>query len=249
MAGLDAWLAARAGRPLALLGTPPEGLAGDPAQRPASCALTSTRSAGARTRSSSSACAPPPRSPRTAMPSSPLLQAGRDRARDPDRARARVSARRCRHGRPMTRSSRPAPTPRCCTARRAPAGSADGEFVLFDAGGEVRSYVSDVSRTYPVGGTASTPSTPSGTRSCAPRSWRRSTCAGRHRMARRPPRGRVVSPRGWPSSGCCAAIPADLVESAARSGSSSRTGSGISSGSASATRSARCAVARVAARA
>ncbi len=54
-----------------------------------------------------------------------------------------------------TRSSARAPTPRCCTSCR-PAGSCErGELVLIDAGAEQLGYVSDITRTFCVGGVMS----------------------------------------------------------------------------------------------
>ena len=66
-----------------------------------------------------------------------------------------------RHGadraRPTARSSPPAPTPACCTTRRARRRLKAGELCLIDAGCELDGYASDVTRTFPADGRFSAP--------------------------------------------------------------------------------------------
>ena len=110
-----------------------------------------------------------------------------------------------------------------------------GELVLIDAGAEYLGYVSDITRTFCVGGVMTEPSR-SCTRSFTPRE------RGGDRARARPASSGVTctgprrwrSPRASSASGSCAATPSRWW-SPARSACSSRTGSATWSGSVSAT--------------
>jgi Xaa-Pro aminopeptidase len=149
VAGLDAWLQARAGRPLALLGAALEGLAGDPAnarelrydlnairRRKDALELARMRAAAAVTADGYAVVRP-------------LLRAGateREIQIELELAFLRAGADTVGYDTIVAAGANAAvlhfaPGPRAL---------ADGEVVLIDAGGEVRGYVSDVSRTYPV---------------------------------------------------------------------------------------------------
>ncbi len=148
--GLDAWLEIRAGRPLALLGTPPEGLAGDPGsvrelrydlnairRRKDALELERMRVAAAVTAEGYAAVRPVLRAGATEREIQielelAFLRAGADTVGYDTIVAAGANA-AVLHFAPGSRAL------------------ADGEAVLIDAGGEVRGYVSDVSRTYPVG--------------------------------------------------------------------------------------------------
>ena len=150
MAGLEAWLRARAGRPLALLGTAPAGLAGDSEaaralrydlnairRRKDALELTRMRAAAAVTAEGYAAVRPVLRAGATEREVQlelelAFLRAGADTLGYDTIVAAGANAAVLHF----------APGPRAL---------ADGEVVLIDAGGEVRGYVSDVSRTYPVG--------------------------------------------------------------------------------------------------
>jgi Xaa-Pro aminopeptidase len=150
VAGLDAWLQTRAGCPLALLGTAPEGVGGDPAnarelrydlnairRRKDALELERMRAAAAVTADGYAVVRP-------------ALQAGateREIQIELELAFLRAGADTVGYDTIVAAGANAAvlhfaPGPRAL---------ADGEVVLIDAGGEVRGYVSDVSRTYPVG--------------------------------------------------------------------------------------------------
>ena len=151
IAGLDAWLHARAGRPLVLLGSPPDGLTGDPERarelrydlnalrrRKDDVELARLRAAAAVTAAGYAAIAD-------------LLVSGRTEREiqvELDLAFLRAG------GDSVGYDSIVLAGPNSAVLHGA-AGAhqlADGEVVLFDAGADVRFYVSDVSRTFPVNG-------------------------------------------------------------------------------------------------
>ena len=150
MAGLPGWLAARAGRPLALLGCPPAGLSGDPEQarqlryaldairrRKDTVELDRLRAAAVVTAAGYADIVP-------------QLQAGRTERE----IQIELELAFLRHGgTAMAYDAIVGSGPNSAVLHGTPGARrfTDGEFVLFDAGAEVRHYVSDVSRTYPVG--------------------------------------------------------------------------------------------------
>lgn len=151
IAGLDAWLHARAGRPLVLLGSPVAGLSGDPERarelrydlnalrrRKDDVELARMRAAAAVTAAGYAAIAGE-------------LVAGRTEREiqvELDLAFLRAG------GDGVGYDSIVAAGPNSAVLHGTPGDHrlADGEVVLFDAGAEIRCYVSDVSRTVPVGG-------------------------------------------------------------------------------------------------
>ncbi|HET9104345.1 MAG TPA: aminopeptidase P N-terminal domain-containing protein [Solirubrobacteraceae bacterium] len=151
VAGLPGWLEARSGRPLALLGCPPAGLAGDPERarrlryaldairrRKDAVELDRLRAAAAVTAAGYAEIVP-------------QLQAGRTERE----IQIELELAFLRHGgTAMAYDSIVGSGPNSAVLHGSPGPRpfAAGEFVLFDAGAEVRNYVSDVSRTYPVGG-------------------------------------------------------------------------------------------------
>jgi len=150
LSGLDGWLQARAGRPLALLGTVPPGLAGDAARardlrydlnairrRKDDVELARMRAAAAVTAAGFAETVPRLRAGATEREIQvelelAFLRAGADAVAYDTIVGAGADA--------AVLHFAPGPRP-----------LADGEVVLIDAGGEVRHYVSDVTRTYPVG--------------------------------------------------------------------------------------------------
>ena len=152
LAGLELWLQARAGRPLALLGAPPAGLTGDPAlarelrydlndvrRRKDEVELHRMRAAAAATAAGYAAIVPELRAGATEREVRIELErafqlAGGDAVGYETIVGAGADA-AVLHFPP------------------GPRRLADGEVVLIDAGAQVRGYVSDVTRTYPVGGT------------------------------------------------------------------------------------------------
>ena len=102
------------------------------------------------------------------------------------------SAAAARAGPPTRRSSAAAATRRCCTTCATTRSCAEGELVLIDAGCELESYASDVTRTYPVGGRFSGAARATSTRWCSPPRRRRSSAAAR---ARRCPRSTTSAVR------------------------------------------------------
>ena len=150
VAGVHGWLQARAGRPLALLGTAPPGLAGDAARarelrydlnairrRKDEMELARMRAAAAVTAAGFAETVPRLRAGATEREIQvelelAFLRAGADAVAYDTIVGAGADAAVLHF----------APGPRRL---------ADGEVLLIDAGGEVRHYVSDVTRTYPVG--------------------------------------------------------------------------------------------------
>jgi len=150
VAGVDGWLLARAGRPLAVLGTAPPGVAGDAARarelrydlnairrRKDELELARMRAAAAVTAAGFAETVPRLRAGATEREIQvelelAFLRAGADAVAYDTIVGAGADAAVLHF----------APGPRAL---------ADGEVVLIDAGGEVRHYVSDVTRTYPVG--------------------------------------------------------------------------------------------------
>lgn len=150
VAGVDGWLQARAGRPLAVLGAAPPGVAGDAARarelrydlnsirrRKDELELARMRAAAAVTAAGFAETVPRLRAGATEREIQvelelAFLRAGADAVAYDTIVGAGADA--------AVLHFAPGPRP-----------LADGEVVLIDAGGEVRHYVSDVTRTYPVG--------------------------------------------------------------------------------------------------
>lgn len=151
IAGLDAWLHGRAGRPLVLLGSPLEGLTGDPERarelrydlnalrrRKDDVELARMRAAAAVTAAGYATIAD-------------LLVSGRTEREiqiELDLAFLRAGGDSVGYDSIVLAGANSA----ILHGAAGPHRLADGEVVLFDAGAEVRFYVSDVSRTFPVGG-------------------------------------------------------------------------------------------------